>query len=277
MSESGSSNVCYRHPDRQSFVLCQRCGRTICPQCQTQAAVGFHCPECVTTARARAPRQRSRVVRGIRRLGEDGAPAVTYSLMAITAFVFLLQFVTGDLVTRYLTYYPVLTAREPWTMITSMFVHGSFLHVTFNMLSLYIFGRALEPVIGRARFLTLYLLGGFGGSVAVLLLNPSSGVLGASGAIFGIFGAFFVIQRGLGGNSLQMVILLVINLGIGFIVPGVSWQAHVGGLLVGGLVGFILMKTRAIRAQGRQKLLLAAVAVGLIAITVVAFTSYVIR
>lgn len=277
MSESGSNNVCYRHPDRQSFVLCQRCGRTICPQCQTQAAVGFHCPECVTTARARAPRQRSRVVRGIRRLGEDGAPAVTYSLMAITAFVFLLQFVTGDLVTRYLTYYPVLTAREPWTMITSMFVHGSFLHVTFNMLSLYIFGRALEPVIGRARFLTLYLLGGFGGSVAVLLLNPSSGVLGASGAIFGIFGAFFVIQRGLGGNSLQMVILLVINLGIGFIVPGVSWQAHVGGLLVGGLVGFILMKTRAIRAQGRQKLLLAAVAVGLIAITVVAFTSYVIR
>ena len=277
MSESGASNVCYRHPDRQSFVLCQRCGRTICPQCQTQAAVGFHCPECVTTARARAPRQRSRVVRGIRRLGEDGAPAVTYSLMAITAFVFLLQFVTGDLVTRYLTYYPVLTAREPWTMITSMFVHGSFLHVTFNMLSLYIFGRALEPVIGRARFLTLYLLGGFGGSVAVLLLNPSSGVLGASGAIFGIFGAFFVIQRGLGGNSLQMVILLVINLGIGFIVPGVSWQAHVGGLLVGGLVGFILMKTRAIRAQGRQKLLLAAVAVGLIAITVVAFTSYVIR
>ena len=277
MSESGSSNVCYRHPDRQSFVLCQRCGRTICPQCQTQAAVGFHCPECVTTARARAPRQRSRVVRGIRRLGEDGAPAVTYSLMAITAFVFLLQFVTGDLVTRYLTYYPVLTAREPWTMITSMFVHGSFLHVTFNMLSLYIFGRALEPVIGRARFLTLYLLGGFGGSVAVLLLNPSSGVLGASGAIFGIFGAFFVIQRGLGGNSLQMVILLVINLGIGFIVPGVSWQAHVGGLLVGGLVGFILMKTRAIRAQGRQKLLLAAVAVGLIAITVVAFTSYVLR
>ena len=277
MSESGSSNVCYRHPDRQSFVLCQRCGRTICPQCQTQAAVGFHCPECVTTARARAPRQRSRVVRGIRRLGEDGAPAVTYSLMAITAFVFLLQFVTGDLVTRYLTYYPVLTAREPWTMITSMFVHGSFLHVTFNMLSLYIFGRALEPVIGRARFLTLYLLGGFGGSVAVLLLNPSSGVLGASGAIFGIFGAFFVIQRGLGGNSLQMVILLVINLGIGFIVPGVSWQAHVGGLLVGGLVGFILLKTRAIRAQGRQKLLLAAVAVGLIAITVVAFTSYVIR
>lgn len=277
MSESGSSNVCYRHPDRQSFVLCQRCGRTICPQCQTQAAVGFHCPECVTTAQARAPRQKSRMVRGIRRLGADGAPAVTYSLMAITAFVFLLQFVTGDLVTRYLTYYPVLTAREPWTMITSMFVHGSFLHVTFNMLSLYIFGRALEPVIGRARFLVLYLLGGFGGSVAVLLLNPSSGVLGASGAIFGIFGAFFVVQRGLGGNSLQMVILLAINLGIGFIVPGVSWQAHVGGLLVGGLVGFILMKTRAIRAQGRQKLLLAAVAVGLTAITVVAFTSYVIR
>lgn len=277
MSEAGSSNVCYRHPDRQSFVLCQRCGRTICPQCQAQAAVGFHCPECMTTARARAPRQRSRLVTGVRRLGADGAPAVTYSLMAITAVVFVLQFVTGDLVTRYLTYYPALTAREPWTMITSMFVHGSFLHVTFNMLSLYIFGRALEPVIGRARFLTLYLLSGFGGSVAVLLLNPSSGVLGASGAIFGIFGAFFVIQRGLGGNSLQMVILLAINLGIGFIVPGVSWQAHVGGLLVGGLIGLVLMRTRAIRAQRRQQLLLGAVAVGLVAITVATFTSYVIR
>ncbi|GAB3136405.1 rhomboid family intramembrane serine protease [Marisediminicola antarctica] len=268
-------NHCYRHPDRESYVLCQRCGRTICPACQTQAAVGFHCPECIREGRARAPRTKSRLSTSARRLTAPGSPAVTYSIIGVTALVFVLQLVSGGLVTRYLTYFPVLTAREPWTMVTSLLVHStsSFLHILFNMFSLFIFGRILEPMVGRWRFLALYLLSGLGGSVAVLLLNPTGGVLGASGAIFGLFGAFFVIQRGLGGNSGQLVVLIVINLSIGFFVPNISWQAHVGGLIVGALVAFVYMRTRLARQKNRQLLILAAIAAGLIALSYLGFTT----
>ena len=268
-------NHCYRHPDRESYILCQRCGRTICPACQTQAPVGFHCPECIRESRARAPRTKSRLATSVGRLAAPGSPAVTYSIIGVTALVFLLQLVSGGLVSRYLTYFPVLTAREPWTMITSMFVHStsSFLHILFNMFSLFIFGRILEPMIGRWRFLAIYLLSGLGGSVAVLLLNPAGGVLGASGAIFGLFGAFFVIQRGLGGNSGQLVVLIVINLSIGFLVPGISWQAHVGGLIVGALVAFVYMRTRPARQKNRQLLFLAAIAAGLVVLSYVGYTT----
>ena len=274
-AQSDPHSHCYRHPDRESYILCQRCGRTICPTCQTEAAVGFHCPECMREGRARAPRTKSRLTTSVRRLAAPGSPVVTYSIIGVTALVFILQFVSGGLVTRYLTYFPVLTAREPWTMITSLFVHSasSFLHILFNMFSLFIFGRILEPMIGRWRFLALYLLSGLGGSVAVLLLNPTGGVLGASGAIFGLFGAFFVMQRGRGGNSGQLVVLIVINLSIGFFVPGVSWQAHVGGLVVGALVAFVYMRTRLARRRNTQFLLLAAILAGLIALAYVAFTA----
>ncbi|MCY7324942.1 MAG: rhomboid family intramembrane serine protease [Microbacteriaceae bacterium] len=268
-------NHCYRHPDRESYILCQRCGRTICASCQTQAAVGLHCPECIREGRARVPRTKSRLATSVGRLAAPGSPAVTYSIIGVTTLVFLLQLVSGGLVTRYLTYFPALTAREPWTLITSLFVHstGSFLHILFNMFSLFIFGRILEPMIGRGRFLVLYLLSGLGGSVAVLLLNPSGGVLGASGAIFGLLGAFFVIQRGLGGNSGQLVVLIVINLTIGFFVPNISWQAHVGGLVVGTLVAFVYMRTRLGRQKNRQLLLVTSIAAGLIALSYVGFTT----
>ena len=268
-------NHCYRHSDRESYILCQRCGRTICVSCQTQAAVGLHCPECIREGRARVPRTKSRLATSVGRLAAPGSPAVTYSIIGLTALVFLLQLLSGGLVTRYLTYFPALTAREPWTLITSLFVHstGSFLHILFNMFSLFIFGRILEPMVGRGRFLVLYLLSGLGGSVAVLLLNPSGGVLGASGAIFGLLGAFFVIQRGLGGNSGQLVVLIVINLTIGFFVPNISWQAHVGGLVVGTLVAFVYMRTRLGRQKNRQLLLVTSIAAGLIALSYVGFTT----
>lgn len=268
-------NHCYRHPDRESYILCQRCGRTICPSCQTQAAVGFHCPECIREGRARAPRTRSKLALSVRRLGAEGAPVVTYSLLGVTVLAFLLQLVSGGFVTALLTYRPVFTEIAPWTMLTSVFAHStsSFFHLAFNMLSLFIFGRILEPMIGRFRFLALYLLSGLGGSVAVLLLNPAGGVLGASGAIFGLFGAFFVIQRGLGGTSGQLVVLIVINLSISFFVPGISWQAHVGGLVVGALVALVFMRTRLARQRNRQLLLLAAITAGLIALSYAGFAA----
>ena len=277
MSETAGAaeSHCYRHPDRESYILCQRCGRTICPECSTEAAVGFHCPECVREGRANAPRTKSRLLSSARRLGSDGAPVVTYSLIGLTGVVYLLQLLSGGLVGGLLTYRPFFTESMPWTMITSLFVHASFLHILFNMFSLFIFGRILEPAIGRWRFLALYLLSGLGGSVAVLLLDPLGGVLGASGAVFGVFGAIFVIQRGLGGNSNQLLVLIVINLAIGFL-PGsnVSWQAHLGGLVVGALVAFALMRTRGPRFKNRQILLLLSILVALVLITVAGVNAF---
>ena len=272
--DAASADFCYRHPDRRSFIVCQRCTRTICPSCQTQAAVGFHCPECVNEARANAPRTSPKLTTKVRRLATGGGPIVTYSLIGVTAFVYVLQLLLGGIMTNLLAYAPILTGVEPWRMLTTVFVHSqtSFLHILFNMFTLFIFGRLLEPAIGHGRFLLLYLLSGFGGSLAVLLLNPDGVVVGASGAVYGLFGAFFAIQRGLGGNSAQLIVLIGINLLIGFFVPGIAWQAHVGGLLIGGLIGLILLKTRGPRHRRRQVLMLGGVAIGMVLLTVVAFS-----
>jgi membrane associated rhomboid family serine protease len=268
-------NYCYRHPDRESYIVCQRCGRTICPECQTQAAVGVHCPECVREARANEPKRSapSRFARAVRSGSASGRPVVTYAIVAITVVIYLVQLVSRDAITPYLTYYPVLTRLAPWTMITALFVHGGFFHVALNMYSVYAIGPMVEQLVGKWRYLALYLLSGFGGSVAVLLLSPQSGVLGASGAIFGLLGALFVIQRRLGGNSAQLLILIVLNLAAGFFLSGVSWQAHVGGLAIGALVALIFVQTRRASQSKRQVALLVLVFVVLAGITAFASLS----
>jgi membrane associated rhomboid family serine protease len=270
--QAGSSdNFCYRHPDRQSYILCQRCGRTVCAECQTQAPVGVHCPECRREAMQSAPRTKPAIVTAINRARHGGAPVVTYTLLGVLAAVYLLQQVSGGVVTQALAYHPVLTTTEPWRMLTSTFVHsqGSIFHILFNGYALWLFGRILEPALGRWRFLTLYLLSGLGGSAAVLWLSPDTWVVGASGAVFGLFAAMFVIQRGLGGNATQLLIVIGLNLVIGFI-PGtnISWQAHLGGLIVGALVALVLMKTRSPRQVGRQRLLLLGV-LALVVVTII--------
>lgn len=265
------ANYCYRHPDRQSFVLCQRCGRTICGQCQTPAAVGFHCPECMKESRASAPRRKPAIVTAFR--PGSSAPVVSWAIIALCVVIFAVQYLTGGpgsgAATAALIYYPPWTEFQPWRMLTALFLHGSFLHILFNMYSLLIFGPILERALGRWRFLALYLLSGLGGSVAVLFLSPGAFVLGASGAIFGLLGAFFVIQRKLGGNSLQLMIVIGLNLVIGFVIPNIAWQAHIGGLVVGGIVAFVFLRTRAEAKRNEQRLLLAAVFVGLVVLTVV--------
>jgi membrane associated rhomboid family serine protease len=265
--------VCYRHPNRQSWVLCQRCGRTVCPSCQTQAAVGVQCPTCIREGRAATPRRSRAVVRSV--LLGSGVPVVTYALVAVTVVVFLLQQVPGGTVTRAGIYAPALTAVEPWRMITSIFLHGGVLHLALNMFSLFFVGRALEPLLGWARFLTLYLVSGFAGSVAVLLIAaPDGGVLGASGAIFGLLGAFLIIGRRLGANITPMIILVGINLVFGFVVSGVSWQAHVGGLGGGALLALVILRTRRESQRALQTGLVIALVVALV---VVAFVGYSVR
>jgi len=271
---SGSSDdFCYRHPTRESFVLCQRCARTICGDCQTPAPVGVHCPECRKTDQAGSRGSRGIAGRLLGRTpgGVDFSPVVTYVLLGIIGVVYALQWLTGGFVTQLLLYWPPITALEPWRMLTTMFVHStsSIFHILFNGYSLYILGTLVERLVGRGRFLWLFLLSGVGGSVAVLWLSPNAAVVGASGAIFGLFGALFVIQRSFGGANRQLLIVLGLNLVLGFVVPGISWQAHIGGLLVGALVAWIFIRTRGNSARSQERGQLIGVAVGLAAMTFV--------
>lgn len=267
---TSSANYCYRHHDRQSYILCQRCGRTVCTECQTQAAVGVHCPECVKEGRASQPRRQGAVLGALR--STSTVPVVTYAIIGLCVLVYVLQILPGSPVTQALLYYPPLTRLEPWRMITALFVHsqGSIFHLLFNMYSLFIFGPILERMLGKVRFLALYLLSGLGGSVAVLLLAPLTPVVGASGAIFGLLGAFFVIQRRLGGSNIQLLVVIGLNLVIGFI-PGfnIAWQAHVGGLVAGAAVALVFLRTRRPDERVLQIVLVSTVFVALVAITLV--------
>lgn len=270
---TSAANFCYRHPGRQSFILCQRCGRTICAECQTQAAVGVICPECLREQRKNAPRTKPAI---LTRLTGSGQPTVTYSIIGITLAVYLLQFVFGDRITNLLLYAGVFSqpdSFQPWRMLTTALAHGSIFHVLLNMYTLWIFGQLLEPLLGRGRYLALYLLSALAGSLGVLFLaNPFTPVVGASGAIFGLMGAFLVIQRRLGGNATQLLVLVGINLVIGFI-PGlqIAWQAHIGGIIGGAVLGLIFVQTRRIRQKSVQVALIGAFAAVLVLLSFARF------
>lgn len=275
------ANYCYRHPDRESYVLCQRCGRTICGECQTPAAVGVVCPECMAQQRATHPRTKPAWVT---RLTGAGSPVVTYAIIAVCVVVFILQNLgplVGVPITPSLVYagafsYPSGTfgvGFEPWRMLTSVFAHANIIHIALNMYTLWVFGMALEPLLGRARYAALFLISGFAGSLGVLLLaSPVQPVLGASGAVFGMFGAFFIIQRRLGANATQILVLVALNLAIGFL-PGfnIAWQAHVGGLLGGFLVGLIYVETRQPQRRRWQLPLLVLLCVVFVALSLIHF------
>ena len=267
-AETGAdARVCYRHPDRPSAVRCQRCDRRVCPECQTAAAVGVQCPECIVAARAATPPRPSALVRALR--PGSRVPVVSYGILIATLVVFALQWITQGAVTSALAYFPPLTAHEPWRMVTVALVHSdrSIFHIVFNMYSLWVLGPLLESLIGRARFAAVYVLSALGGSVAVLWLAPMTAIVGASGAIFGLLGAFFVIQRRLGGRNIQLLVIIAINLALGFVIPGVSWQSHVGGLVVGAVLAWVMLRTRRVDQQRRQAQLIALVGFGLIAAT----------
>ncbi|WP_115788391.1 rhomboid family intramembrane serine protease [Arthrobacter silvisoli] len=238
--------VCPRHPDRPSYVRCQRCGRPACPECQRAAAVGFQCVDCVNEQKRSTPAVRS----AYGGTAVAGRPTATLALIAACVLVYILQWIVpGDAIARDFAFaagyvQPEAGQYEPWRMLTSAFLHSQAFvpHIVLNMYTLWIFGQALEPLLGRIRFLAIYLLSAVGGSVGYLLLtplyvpgHPTASVVGASGAIFGLFGALLVIQRHRGGDTTQLWILIAINGVIGFMVAGIAWQAHLGGFITGAL------------------------------------------
>jgi membrane associated rhomboid family serine protease len=242
---------CYRHPDRETYITCQRCGRPICPDCMRSASVGFQCPDCIKEGRATQRQPRTAYGAMIRNPG-----IVTNVLIGLNVAVFVLIHATGGAPSRssigsdWLLRFWLLPWQPPgspydsvaggsyWQLVTAMFTHVDVLHILLNMVSLWVVGTQLEYLLGRWRYLAVYLASGFAGNVLVYLVssdrNPS---LGASGAIFGIFGCLIVLAMRLGANVSQMLVVLGLNLVFTFQFPNISWEAHIGGLAAGLALG----------------------------------------
>ncbi len=181
-----------------------------------------------------------------------GRPVVTLTIIGLCVVSWLLQRTVGEPWTEQLVFSPRLGDIEPYRFLSTAFLHAdSVMHILFNMYALWIMGSFLEPVLGRWRFAALYVLSAIGGSVAVLVLSGGPGhddwfrgAVGASGAVFGLFGAaVFVLWRMHQGprrrsGVQQMVVLIGINFALGLIIPNISWQGHLGGLVTGLLLGF---------------------------------------
>ncbi len=224
--------TCYRHPGRETYIRCTRCERPICPDCMTSAAVGFQCPECVAEGRAtqRAPQT---VFGGRVHAQQD---IVTRVLIGMNLAVYVLQIVVPSL-TNHLASNPLLVAQgQWWRLATAGFVHFSITHILFNMVSLWALGRQLEGVLGRARFISLYVISLLAGSaVSYVFASPNSLSGGASGAIFGLFGAYFVVCHRMRWDLRPFIGLLLINVLLTVLSPSIDWHAHVGGAIAGAI------------------------------------------
>ncbi|MFI6297724.1 rhomboid family intramembrane serine protease [Nonomuraea sp. NPDC050790] len=231
--------TCYRHPDRETWVRCQRCDRPICPDCMRDAAVGFQCPECVAQGN-QGVRQAKATFGGT----VVSTPYVTWAILGINILVFGAQYLTGNVVTRELGMWPVGVAfgEQYHRLITAAFVHGGVFHILFNSWALYVVGPYLERAFGHVKFTAIYVVSALGGSTLGYWLDtPDTLTVGASGAIFGLFGAIFVVGRKLNMDVRGIAVLIVINLVITFL-PGfnISWTGHVGGLITGSALAAAL-------------------------------------
>ncbi|MFE0443534.1 rhomboid family intramembrane serine protease [Streptomyces fungicidicus] len=269
--------VCYRHPERETGIRCTRCERPICPECMVDASVGFQCPECVREGRGTGHAPAASVPRTIAGGAVAADPRlVTKILLGINLAVFLAVQVRPSLVRDlYLigTWPPApflptqgVAEGEWYRLFTSMFTHQEIWHIAFNMLSLWWLGGPLEQALGRARYLTLYLISGLaGGALTYLLASGTTASLGASGAIFGLFGATAVLMRRLKYDMRPVIALLVINLIFTFGWSNIAWQAHIGGLVAGVVIGYAMVhaprERRALVQYGTCALVLVAVAV----------------
>jgi membrane associated rhomboid family serine protease len=241
--------TCYRHTDRETGVSCSNCGRPICPDCMTPTPVGMRCPEC--------SKQKTKV-HNLRSAGGD--PLVTWVLLGLNVLMYFGSkggnlFSSGGTQAYFdLSLVPVLAGEEPWRMITSGFLHANVLHIFLNMYMLWILGPELERTLGKGRFLALYLLSIVGGSMLVVAFSAApddiarllragetTQTVGASGAIFGLFGGAYMYYRARGEHMMTSYLgpTILINLAFTLLIPFISIGGHLGGLLAGGIAGVL--------------------------------------
>jgi membrane associated rhomboid family serine protease len=284
--------TCYRHPRRETYTRCVRCDRHICPDCMRAAAVGHQCVQCVKDGNKTV--RQARTVLGGR--VSSAAPVVTYTIIAVNVVVYLAELASPGIINRFseigdglmrggALYFPVSGRSVPagfqaigiahgqwYRLITSAFLHLQptqpplgIAHIVMNMWSLWILGPLVEQVTGRLRFAALYLVSALGSSVLIYLIAPTENVYGASGAIFGLAGSYFVISRRLGRDIWYANRMLTFSL-IWLVVTAwfTSWEGHLGGLLAGGA----LTLAYAYAPTERRNLAQAGAAAGLLVLTI---------
>lgn len=246
----GRASECYRHPGRETNVACSSCGRPICTDCMNPSPVGMRCPDCAS--------ERTRVVSAsaaARQSMIDVAPA-TLILIVANVLIFIAEILTGmgvsgvssgsdgAVLDNGVFYGPAVANGDYWRIISSGFLHLSFLHVAMNMLLLYFLGSMLEPAIGSLRFTVIYFVSLIAGSLGSLIIEPSVSAAGASGAVFGLMGAALVASRSRGINPFESGIggLIILNLIITFAIPGIAKGGHIGGLIGGLIAGALIFE-----------------------------------
>lgn len=243
--EAGGVPTCFRHPERETYIRCQRCDRYVCPDCARDASVGVHCVECLREGNRDLPAQRSRMGGVVR----SGGPIVTYALIALNVLGWLVNYATGRVLTTELSTAAGVSGAgwgisdgEVWRLLTGAFVHEDVWHIGVNMLALYFLGPALEQLLGRLRFVGLYLGSAFFSGVVVYCASyVNVPTIGASGAIFGLFGAVIMLRRYLRVDLTWIMVMLAINVVINiFYRDALSVSGHAGGLAAGLLFGAVL-------------------------------------
>ena len=248
--------ACYRHPERETNVACSNCGRAICPDCMVSTPVGMRCPECA---------QQRTQVREVSASGFGrGSEPATYALIALCVLAFLAELFGGGgaatlgdggtLITDGGLNAGLVADGEWYRIITAGFLHAGAFHLLLNMVALYFLGTLLEPAIGTARFVAVYFVSLLAGSLGALLLSPDDLTVGASGAVFGLMAAAFVMarRRGLEDIASQIGLFVVINLVFTFSVPGISVGGHLGGLVGGAAAALVVAWFE--RGHGRRPL-----------------------
>lgn len=260
-SDPQAPPVCPRHPDRVSYVRCKRCDRPACPDCQRSAAVGLLCVDCENELSRQQASARPRNAMG----GGMGTrqPVVTYAVMGLSVLFYLGQMVAPSVMYQLLMFVPFRAVVMPWTFLSSGFLHGGILHLVLNMYALWIIGQHLERAMGHVRFAGVYFASVLAGHTAVyLLVDPTSeawftGTVGASGGVFGLFAAVFIVNRRMGAQTAQIAVLIGLNLVFTFTIPNISWQGHLGGLVMGALLTAAMFALRPKAAPGADRQALA--------------------
>jgi membrane associated rhomboid family serine protease len=237
---------CYRHPGRETNVACSSCARPICPDCMTSTPVGMRCPEC-----ARDRTQVRRVTTGS--FGQGAEPA-TYVLIGLNVLAFLASVLGGGSATSLsgggglindggLNAVAIDVGGEWWRIITSGFLHAGAIHLAFNMFALYVLGSLLEPAIGTPRFVGIYVVSLLAGACGALIVSPNDLTVGASGAVFGLMSAAFIMARHRGFEQVasQIGMFVVLNLVFTFAASStISVGGHVGGLIGGAVAALVV-------------------------------------
>ena len=240
---------CNYHSEKDTNVKCSRCEKYICVDCMRSASIGYQCPACASDS--------TPVIKGIDRNrfipNQKNTPVTKFLSISLIA-IFLLQELTGTLLVKsFALFAPLVTSGEWWRLISAGFLHGSIIHLLFNVYILWVIGSQLESIVGNVKFIIIYFVSLLGGSVASYLFSPfGSYSIGASGAIFGLMGAMLVVGRKRNLDISQITTLVAINVVIGFVLSGIDWRAHLGGLAAGAFIAWVLLNAISLKEKNQR-------------------------